>query len=374
MNKQKVLIVDDNTTNIRFIADVLKHIDYISIVFATNGFKAIEIVNTQEIDLVLMDINMPELDGFETVKKMHTEIPIIYVTALDDKKSILKAFENKGVDYITKPFYPQELTARVSTHLRLVRLNKNLESEVKKQIEKNREKEKILMHQSKLASMGEMIDAIAHQWKQPINLINLRVDVLTQTFKNGNVNQEYMDKFKEKISMNINHMMATLNEFSTFFRPNSNTEVFNVKEMIEKVLLLIKDDFVNNKIKIKINEKENFSIVGVENEFKHLILNLLNNSKDAFNDNNIAFTNRFIEININTDSEKNYIEVIDNAGGIAKNIIDEIFNANVSSKKQNKGVGIGLYLSSQIARKYNGVLKVESIDTTTKFIYEEYKS
>jgi C4-dicarboxylate-specific signal transduction histidine kinase len=316
---------------------------------------------------------MPELDGFETVKKMKTSIPVIYVTALDDKKNVLKAFENEGVDYITKPFYPQELIARVTTHLRLVKLNKDLESEVKIQIEKNQEKERILMHQSKLAAMGEMIDAIAHQWKQPINLINLRVDVLTQTFKNGNVDEDYMNKFKEKISININHMIATLNEFSTFFRPNTETEVFNVKQMIEKVLVLIKDDFFNNKIKIKINELGNFTIVGVENEFKHLVLNLLNNAKDAFNENNIPFKERVIDINIITDNEKNYIEVVDNAGGIPDNIIDKIFRTNETSKEEGKGSGIGLYLSSQIAQKYNGVLKVYNKTKGAKFVYEQRK-
>lgn len=371
MIKQKVLIVDDNSENLRFIADTLRDIDYISIVFATNGYKAIEIVNSQEIDLILMDINMPGLDGFETVKKMNTSISVIYVTALDDKKSIIKAFENKAVDYITKPFYPQELIARVTTHLKLVRLNKNLQQEVQNEIEKNRKKETILMHKAKLASMGEMIDSIAHQWKQPINLINLRVDVLSETFKNGNLNQEYMNSFKEKISMNIEHMLATLNEFSTFFRPSNDTEVFDVKEMINRVLVLIKDDFLNNKIKINVNEQKAFNIVGVENEFKHLILNLLNNSKDAFNDNEISFNKRVIDINIIGNTNAGIIEVIDNAGGIPKEIFDTIFNTNVTSKKKGNGNGIGLYLSSQIARKYNGVLKVENIENGAKFIYEQ---
>ncbi len=129
MNKQKVLIVDDNPSNIKLAADTLNSLD-ISIVFATSGFKAIEIVKAQTIDLILMDITMPKIDGFETVHLMDTNVPVIYVTALDDKKSVLKAFENGGVDYITKPFYPEELIARVSTHLNLNRLNKNLIDEV----------------------------------------------------------------------------------------------------------------------------------------------------------------------------------------------------------------------------------------------------
>jgi len=373
MIKQKVLIVDDNTTNIRFIADTLKDIDYISIVFATNGFKAIDILKTQDIDLILMDINMPQMDGFETVQKMQTSIPVIYVTALDDKQNILKAFENGGVDYITKPFYPQELLARITTHLRLTKLNKDLQSQVEIELEKNREKEKILMQQVKLASMGEMIDAIAHQWQQPINLINLRIDILCQVFENKKLDQNQMDSFKEKISLNINHMLSTLSEFRTFFRPKKQEEDFDIKLMCEKVLLLVKDELIINNIKININEINNFSIKGIENEFKHLILNLINNSKDAFNEKNIPSNKRVIDINILSNDNKNTIEIIDNAGGIPENIIDEIFKANVSSKENQKGSGIGLYLSNQIALKYNGLLKVENTDNGARFTFEQNK-
>ena len=131
INKQKILIVDDNVNNIRLAADTLKSLN-ISIIFATSGFKAIDIVKEHSIDLILMDINMPEMDGFETVKKLNTDIPVIFVTALDDKESILKAFREGGLDYITKPFYPEELIARVSIHLRLARLNKNLSDEVER--------------------------------------------------------------------------------------------------------------------------------------------------------------------------------------------------------------------------------------------------
>lgn len=373
MTKQKVLIVDDNTTNISFVADTLKDMEYISIVFATSGFKALEILDTQSIDLILMDINMPQMDGFETVKKMQTDIPVIYVTALDDKQNVLKAFENGGVDYITKPFYPQELLARVSTHLRLARLNKDLQSQVEIELEKNRQKEQILMQQVKLASMGEMIDAIAHQWQQPINLITLRIDILSQMFKSGKLNKDEMNTFKEKISLNIDHMISTINEFRTFARPNKLEENFNIKTMCEKVLLLVKDEFINQKIIVNLNAINDFQIRGVENEFKHLILNLINNAKDAFNEKNTPSKQRIIDINILSNENKNTIEVIDKAGGIPQELIKDIFKSNISTKENSKGTGIGLYLSSQIAQKYNGTLRVKNIDGGAKFVFEQKK-
>lgn len=129
--KQKILIVDDNPSNIQLAADTLKALN-VSILFATNGFRALEIVEEQDIDLILMDINMPKMDGFETVKKINLDIPIIFLTALNDKKNILNAFSLGGVDYISKPFFPEELKARVETQLKLARLNKNLVNEVEK--------------------------------------------------------------------------------------------------------------------------------------------------------------------------------------------------------------------------------------------------
>ena len=129
--KQKILIVDDSVNNIQLVADTLKSLD-ISILFATSGFRALDIAKEEELDLILMDINMPKMDGFETVEKMSTNIPIIFLTAQNDKESILRAFNEGGIDYITKPFYPEELKARVKTQLNLSRLTKNLMHEVEK--------------------------------------------------------------------------------------------------------------------------------------------------------------------------------------------------------------------------------------------------
>lgn len=134
--KQKVLIVDDNPHNIRLVADSLKELN-LALTFATDGFKAINVVRNESIDLILMDIMMPEMDGFQTVDKLQYElffdnIPIIFLTAIDDKESIVKAFDKGGIDYITKPFHPKELLSRVKTHLNLRKLNKSLSQEVSK--------------------------------------------------------------------------------------------------------------------------------------------------------------------------------------------------------------------------------------------------
>ena len=245
----------------------------------------------------------------------------------------------------------------------------HLEEKVEREIKKRKEKEKMLLQQSKLAAMGEMMDAVAHQWKQPINVINMQVDMLGYDYEDGRVDEAYIKEYQDMAFSQVQHMIDTLNEFRSFFRPNKQSEEFDVKKMIEKVLLLIKDELIKNNINVVVNSDQNFKILGVENEFKHLILNILNNAKDAFNDKGIK--QRDITIDILQDDRSRRIEISDTAGGIEQNIIKDIFKANVTTKEEGKGTGIGLYMSSQIATKHNGTLSVENIDAGAKFVFKQ---
>jgi len=254
-------------------------------------------------------------------------------------------------------------------HKELNEYKNKLEIKVKKEIEKRQQHEKILHQQSKFAAMGEMIDAVAHQWKQPINIIYTDTDMLDFALEMGEVDKEYIKNFKQKTLFQINHMVNTLDEFRTFFKPNKCETKFSVKKMIEKVLLLIKDELVGNQIKVNLNTRQDFTIIGIENEFKHLILNLINNAKDAFIVNQIE--KRAINIDIDIRKNSYIIEIIDNAGGIPTDLIDNIFHVNISTKPEKEGGGIGLYMSSQIAKKHNGTLSAKNIKDGVKFVFSK---
>lgn len=288
----------------------------------------------------------------------------------DELKLVLKDAKRyqKRLDKIVSHSDKQEVKLRV-LNKELNEYKNHLEDKVEEEIKKREEKERMLLQQSKLAAMGEMIDAVAHQWKQPINVIKIQVDLLGYDYEDGYVNQEYVNEFQRKFFSQVEHMNDTLNEFRSFFRPNKNLEEFSAKNMVKKVLLLVKDEFLKNMITVDINDKEDFSILAIENEFKHLVLNIINNAKDAFVENEIE--NRKIDINIFRDDEFKYIEFEDNAGGIPSHIIPDIFKANVTSKAEGKGTGIGLYMSSQIAQKYNAKLNVTNINNGAKFIFKQ---
>jgi len=282
---------------------------------------------------------------------------------------LLKDYKRKSkrLDRIIKQSDKQQ-SKLLELNEELDQYKNHLELKVEEEIEKTKEKELMLIQQSKLAAMGEMMDAVAHQWKQPINLIKMKVDFLEYDFNDALINKEYIKEFQESIFNQINHMNNTLEEFRSFFRPNKEVEEFDVNKMIEKVLFLVKDEFLKNTIEVTITKEQNFTLCGVENEFKHLILNIINNAKDAFNDNNIK--KRQIIINLSSNETSKKIEISDNAGGIPQTIIDDIFKANTTTKEEDKGTGIGLYMSSQIAFKHNGELYVENITDGAKFTFE----
>jgi len=228
------------------------------------------------------------------------------------------------------------------------------------EISKRLKNEKMLLQQSKMAAMGEMMDAVAHQWKQPLNALSMYSEIIKSDFEDGSVDKVYIDQFRDDMQVQIDHMVNTLDEFRTFFRPNKEHEMFSLLSIVHCVLFLTKDDLLKNRITVTIEKKDHIDINGSSNEFKHLLLNIINNAKDAFNDNNIE--KRIITIRLINNDEGKRMEIEDNAGGIPKEIIDDIFKANITSKEEGKGTGIGLYMSMQIATKHNAILSVKNLN------------
>ena len=226
-------------------------------------------------------------------------------------------------------------------------------------------KDMMLRQQSKLAAMGEMMDAVAHQWKQPLNSLSMMNDMLLDDFQRGCVDEAYIQEMTEMSHMQIAHMINTLNEFRTFFRPSKDTEDFSVAECLESVQVLMKDELLKNCINIDIHIEEDITLHGQMNEFKHLFLNLFSNAIDAFNEKEIE--NRSITLHIYTNENHGVIEFRDNAGGVPTSVISSIFKPNVTTKSEGKGTGIGLYMSSQIVQKHSGTITVHNVDNGAMF-------
>jgi signal transduction histidine kinase len=222
-------------------------------------------------------------------------------------------------------------------------LNKSLELKIKKAVEENSKKDKMLFEQSKLAAMGEMIGAIAHQWRQPLNAIGINIQNLEDDYEDGLVDEKFIREFIEK-NMNIIHFMSrTIDDFRDFFKVDKDKKIFNIKKAVEDVVNIQSIQFKNHNIDLQI-KGEDFSIVGYESEFKQVILNLINNAKDAILENNIPYG--IVEIIL--DGKNKELSIKDNGGGIPEDVIDRVFEPYFTTKEQGKGTGIGLYMSKLI--------------------------
>ncbi len=241
---------------------------------------------------------------------------------------------------------------------KLIKENEFFKSKIDKRNIADNDKNKILEQQSRMVAMGEMIDSVAHQWKQPLNAISMMTELLNIDFKDGDVDEKYIDEFYTMITMQIEHMTTTLSEFRNFLRPSTKNEKFSIQIALDNIQILMKDELITQNIHLDLDIDQEAEIFGNRNELKHLFINIINNAIDVFNERSIK--KREIKIRCYKDSKKIYIEIEDNAGGVPENIIDHIFEQNVSSKEVGKGTGIGLYMSTQIVKKNNGSISVEN--------------
>jgi PAS domain S-box-containing protein len=244
----------------------------------------------------------------------------------------------------------------------------NLEHKVEDETQKRLDQERLLIRQSKMAAMGEMIDAIAHQWKQPLATMSLYAMDLSFSAQLGTLDEAKAIDLETKLKQQIEHLTATLDEFRSFFRPDKSKDNFYINEACSEAIFLMSHELTKNKIDVNIECNEELSLYGVKNEFKHIILNLLSNSKDAFNENNID--KREVSINVSQNQDSIKLEIKDNAGGIKEHLIDSIFNANVTTKENIGGTGIGLYMTKTIIENMQGDIKVKNIDSGAIFTIE----
>lgn len=242
-------------------------------------------------------------------------------------------------------------------------------TEQMKMQEELKEKENILIHQSKMASMGEMIGAIAHQWRQPLSLISTTATGIKIQNEYGILDKSQLEESMDSINNSIQHLSNTIDDFRNFFIPNKEKKSFDAKNSFTKVFKLTEAQFVNKNISI-LNEIESIELFGLENEFIQVLINILNNAKDEL----IKHENlkRMVKINTRCENEMVIISILDNAGGIEEQIINKIFEPYFTTKINAGGTGIGLSMSKSIIEKHMDG-KLEVINSEFTFENETYK-
>jgi PAS domain S-box-containing protein len=244
---------------------------------------------------------------------------------------------------------------------KLIELNNTLEDLVLEEVIKNRIKDKQLMQQTKAAQMGEMIDAIAHQWKQPLTAISLLAQTLNYKIDlKKKITNESIKNMTTETQLQINHLLDTMDSFRKFFRDDETQELFSIKNLIDTTKEILESTLKSNYIRIIVEGDTSLEISCIKSEFIHVFINLINNAKDVFND--LAIKDRKIIFDISKEDDKIIIKVIDSAGGVPEKILPYIFDANFTTKEEGKGTGIGLYMTKQILEKIDATIEVENVD------------
>ncbi|MBW4057001.1 MAG: PAS domain S-box protein [Proteobacteria bacterium] len=247
----------------------------------------------------------------------------------------------------------------------LEELNQSLEKRVAESILELRQKDQVLIQQSRLAAMGEMINNIAHQWRQPLNALGLQIQSLMLEYDSGSLNKESLDMSIKEAMLLIMHMSATIDDFRTFFKPDKEKEDFNVCQTVARAVQLVKASFDNYQIKIDMKCNEETCINGYPNEFSQVIINILVNAKEALEANKTA--NPQVRITAGLEESRTVVIISDNAGGISDEIIHKIFDPHFSTKGP-LGTGIGLFMSKNIIEKnMNGRLSVRNTSVGAEF-------
>ena len=299
----------------------------------------------------------PILDQNDDIKEF---IAIRYdvTKEVELKNDLEKKEEELEVLNITLEERVQEQTKQ------LLQLNQTLEQRVQEEILKNKEKQKMLFWQSRMASLGQMLANIAHQWRQPLTELSLTMFNIKKSAKSNNI--EKIDKYyKESLNI-IDNMSRTIDDFSNFFNPNKPKEKFFLNYALDEALVITKKLIQNDNITVN-KSYEKVEVIGVLNELTQVIINLIQNSSEAFICNKIV--DKQIDLKILIIDDFATIIYEDNALGASEEIIDKIFEPYFTTKYQSNGTGLGLFMSKMIIEKsLDGTMEAKNTRNGLKFI------
>jgi two-component system sensor histidine kinase/response regulator len=361
-----ILIVDDNTHNLQVLGKLLQESSY-EIEFATNGEAALEWLNNRKFDIILLDINMPGMNGFEVCKRIRlnpdlNNVPVIFLSAESERESILKGFEFGAQDYITKPFDSRELLVRVRTHLalkesleNLEKLNKTLEEKVTDrtlQLKEANEKLEVLnLNLLDLdKSKAEFLNLISHEIRTPLNGIIGPLELLKEPVSPGEIKElvEILNMSVKRLErFALNALLITRLKTNQF---EIRKESINLSILIYEVLNEAKEKLQAGNIHVKFKDTIQGRLFSGETELiKKCIGNILENAMLNSPEKSI------IEIRTYIENKLIICEIKDNGTGFAKGADDHVFElfATGDPSKDNSS-GIGLPIAKMIMEKHSG--------------------
>ncbi|BAY15268.1 response regulator receiver sensor signal transduction histidine kinase [Anabaenopsis circularis NIES-21] len=409
-----ILIVDDTITNLEIISDALTTAGFI-VTTARNGEKALQQIQDTLPDLILLDVMMPGIDGFETCQKLKTnpltqDIPVIFMTGISDIETKVKGLNLGAVDYITKPFQKEEVLARIKTHLQLRYLTKTLEQRVSERTAELSQALKDLqayqiqiIQKEKMSALGQLVTGIAHEINNPVSCIHGNLDHTANYFNNlikiidlyqqnypepvpaiqaeiAETDLEYMRSDLPNLITSMKEGVQRIRNISTslrnFSRPDKDRKVFcNIHNGIDSTIMILKHRLKASKVRPEIEVIRNYgnlpSITCFSGQLNQVFMNILTNAIDALEESNIGRGYSEIEkhpnqiwitTSLSEDKYNAVIQIKDNGVGMSADIQQKIFEHLFTTKLFGRGTGLGLSIAHQIIlEKHKGKLDVYSV-------------
>ncbi|MCD4758843.1 MAG: hybrid sensor histidine kinase/response regulator [Arcobacteraceae bacterium] len=345
-----VLYVEDEIDVSEEIEDMLS-LKVKKLYKAYNGQEGLNIYNKySDIDVIITDIKMPIMDGIEMISKVRQSnetIPIIVTTAFNETSFLKKAIDLHVDKYIIKPIDMLQLFAVLNRASEVIFQRKELE-----------QKDIMLKNREKIYAMGELIENIAHQWRQPLSVISTAASGIKLQKEYGTLNDEFLLEACDYINDNTQKLSDTINQFREFFHNDELAKEFNLKEIILDCYNIVKDSYSEKSINLVLDINDCI-IYGVKNNYIQIILTILANSKDILIEHNNDIKQKYIFIEL----KNNLLSIKDNAGGIEKENISKVFEPYFTTKHKSHGTGLGLYIVHKIVTKYlNASIEVQNVE------------
>jgi signal transduction histidine kinase/ABC-type nitrate/sulfonate/bicarbonate transport system substrate-binding protein len=387
ISDKKVVMIRDDI----HIHSIKKRFPRLNITFATDMKKALEMVADEEFDYLIGSLatasyymDMKKFNNLKVVGKAGYSYRLGFIA----KNKILNSIIQKTVKSISKEeldtiyqkwntttyekeydytllwqglaffsvlllivFYKNrelDRTVKIRTQ-ELQELNNSLNERIKEAVEEIHVKEHMIIHQTKMASLGEMLESIAHQWRQPLNISSLSLSKLEMEYQLGELKDETIETTIKQISQQINYMSDTIDDFRNFFKTDKELVEIRYDKFMQEIVTLVQKGLLSRNITLNINYNSSIELNIYANELKQVVLNIINNAKDAILENEAKL--KKIDINVKIVDNFCCISICDSGGGIKEENIERIFEPYFTTKFESQGTGIGLYMAKNIIEK-----------------------
>lgn len=355
---KNILIVDDSKTIVLLLKSMLEDEGYTSVHSTLSAQDAYTILDKEKIDLILLDVIMPEIGGIEACKAIrdmpnHKNTPIIMVTGEDSDEVLKQSFDAGADDFTTKPINFTNLNTRIKSVL------------------SDKEKDQLILSQTRYAAMNEIISTLSDHWKEPLAAIRKSALDLDNSYKSNTLTKQIMEKNLVLIEEYTKELSKTIDEFKNISEVENHAKETNINKLVRYALSIIQSRLQKSNIKIQLKEQTGMKkIMLYPNALVRALLNIFINTQEAFSKQN-KNTKKVLQVVTSQDDMYTSISIKDNAGGIKEEYISQIFNPYFSTKKDKTVKGLGLHYCKQVIEEHiGGKIQIFSKNNITEILIQ----